>query len=236
MPKFQGLGEFAAAIAPVIDAAHVNVHAAAGRALLDLVERSGLTAGLLNDLRFVLPLRPVTTAALAAVHRYGDVTEGVDVHVREGALERDADGSLRLTAQGRAFVDGLYAAHAEAAGRVWAGHDVTALAASAGGVLDRAVRVPGGALEVMAPPYEPDGAPAGLLLFNRLAALRYHRADAHAESWRAAGLTAAGIVALRDGPLRDTIEADTNRRAAAPYEAMTAADRQALYDGLLGLV
>lgn len=236
MPKFQGLGEFAAAIAPVIDAAHVDVHAAARRAVLDLTERSGLTSGLLNDLRFVLPLRPVTTAALAAVHRYGDVTESVGVHLREGTLERDAGGALRLTSTGRAFVDALYAAHAEAAGRVWAGHDVAALAVSVGGVLDRAVRVPGGALEVMAPPYEPDAAPAGLLLFNRLAALRYHRADAHAESWRAAGLTADGIVALKDGPVRAAIEAETNRRAADPYRAMTDDDRQALYDGLLSLI
>ncbi|WP_125640836.1 hypothetical protein [Nonomuraea sp. WAC 01424] len=225
-----------AAVAPVIDAAHVNVHAAARGAVLDLAGRTGLTPGLLDDLRYVLPLRPVTPAALAAVHRYGDVTEIVETHLREGALVRDADGTLRPTPKGLAFIDALYALHAEAAGRVWAGHDVTGLAASVGAVLDRAVRVPGGALEVMAPPYEPVAAPAGLLLFNRLAALRHHRADAHAESWRAADLAAAGIIGLKDPSRRAAIEADTNRRAAEPYRAMADGDRQALYDGLLRLV
>ncbi|NUO96813.1 MAG: hypothetical protein HOW59_02670 [Nonomuraea sp.] len=234
MAKFQDLGEFAAAIAPVVDAAHVNVHAAAHRAVLDLAARSDVTPGLLDDLRFTLPLRPLTRASLATVYRYADVTEAVDLHLREGTLAQHPDGTLRLTPKGRAFVDGLHTLHAEAAGRVWG--DVSALAALVAGVLDRADRVPGGALELMAPPYEPDGAPAGLLLFNRLAALRYHRADAHAESWRAAGLTATAIVTLKDGPLRARVEADTNRRAAQPYAALTDDDRQTLYDGLLDLV
>ncbi|MFD2356943.1 hypothetical protein ACFSTC_58395 [Nonomuraea ferruginea] len=97
-------------------------------------------------------------------------------------------------------------------------------------MLGKAMAEPGDALAVMAPPYEPEGAPAGLLLFNRLAALRYARADAHAAAWQAAGLTAAEVVALEPGPLRERIEAGTNRRAAVPYEAFfRAGTRNPLY-------
>ncbi|NBF00355.1 hypothetical protein GUY59_45530, partial [Nonomuraea sp. K271] len=57
MPKFHDLSEYAATIAPVIDAAHVSLHAEALRSVSDLAESSNLTPGLLVDLRFALPLR-----------------------------------------------------------------------------------------------------------------------------------------------------------------------------------
>ncbi|MFI6705724.1 hypothetical protein ACIBF7_04775 [Nonomuraea sp. NPDC050478] len=218
---------YAAAIAPVIDAVHVNLHAA--------TRRPG-ALGLLNDLRFTLPLRTLTRRDLAAVHRYGDDREeSIREHVRRGELADD-DGTLRLTERGLDLVHGLYETHAAAAGRIWRDHDVETLAALAGRVLGKAVAEPGDALAVMAPPYEPEGAPAGLLLFNRLAALRYARADAHAAAWQAAGLTAAEVVALEPGPLRERIEAGTNRRAAVPYEAFSEPERETLYTGLLALV
>ncbi|MEO3892706.1 hypothetical protein [Nonomuraea sp. B5E05] len=96
--------------------------------------------------------------------------------------------------------------------------------------------MPGGALEVAAPPYEPEGTSPGVLLFNRIAALRHHRADAHATAWQAQGLTAAGIVALADGPLRARIEAETNLRAASAYRTLSADERDTLHGGLLKLV
>ncbi len=88
----------------------------------------------------------------------------------------------------------------------------------------------------MAPPYEPEGTGPGLRLFNRLAALRYHRADAHAAAWRSVGLSASEIVDLRDGPERTAIEAETNRRASAPYGALSETERDTLYDILLKLI
>ncbi|WP_052424029.1 hypothetical protein [Nonomuraea candida] len=239
MPKFQDLLEYAAAIAPVIGAATVNVHASAARAVADLAETSGLTPGFLSDLRFTLPLRPLTRRDLAVVYRYGDPAgrePSLREHLSQGALEEDREGGLRLTAAGLAFVHRLYDLHAAAAERVWAGNDLPGLAELAGRVLGAADRLPGGALELMAPPYEPEGAGAGLLLFNRLAALRYHRADAHAAAWRAAGLTAAGIVALAGGPVREGIEAETNRRDAMAYRALTEGERDIFYDGLLKLI
>ncbi|MEU4510778.1 hypothetical protein AB0G05_14880 [Nonomuraea wenchangensis] len=248
MPKFQALAEYAAAIAPIIDAVHINVHATALRAATALAETSGITPGLLLDLRFVLPLRPLTRAGLAVIHRYHDpaaLEDAVQEHLREGTLT-DGDDGLRLTARGRAYVHGLYDVHAAATARAWAGRDLharagagrdlPALAELAGRVLEHAERVPGGALELVAPPYEPDGASPGVLLFNRLAALRYHRADAHAAAWEAAGLSAAEIVGLRDGPVRAEVEAATNLRAGRPYGALSPAERDALHDGLLTLI
>ncbi|MFC4110996.1 hypothetical protein [Nonomuraea zeae] len=243
MPKFQDLSEYAAAIAPVIDAAHVNVHASARRAAIELAETSGLTQGLLPDLRFTLPLRPLTRPGLATIYRYADVP-GLDAdlgdHLREGTLEEDGDGTLRLTPKGRTFIDALYALHAATTERIWTGHDLPGLAALAGRVLDTATgsaeRLPGGAFELVTPPYEPAGTTPGVLLFNRLAVLRYHRADAHAAAWQAEGLSAAAIVGLREGPLRARIEERTNQRAAPPYGVLTADERQTLYDGLLRLI
>ncbi|MFG1709700.1 hypothetical protein ACFLIM_41620 [Nonomuraea sp. M3C6] len=236
MPKFQELSGYAAAIAPVIDAAHVNVHAAARRSAIELAETSGVTPGFLVDLRFVLPLRSLTRPELGTIYRYGDAELGLQEHLREGTLTEDGDGVLRLTDKGLKFIHGLYDLHAAAAERVWAGYDLPELAGLVGRVLDRAERVPGGALELMAPPYEPEEGPPGLLLFNRIAALRYHRADAHAVAWREAGLSVAEIVGMKDGPLRARIEAETNVRAAAPYRILSEDERRILYDGLMDLV
>ncbi|SDL51596.1 hypothetical protein SAMN05421874_12318 [Nonomuraea maritima] len=239
MPKFRDMLEYAAEIAPVIGAAHVNVHAAAARAVAELSEASDVHPGLLSDLRFVLPLRPLSRRDLAAVLRYGDPAEhaaAAGEHLREGTLTEDAGGLLLLTAKGAEFVRRLYELHETAAGQVWPGDDLPGLAALVGRVLDAAERLPGGALDVVAPPYEPDGAGPGLLLFNRLAVLRYHRADAHAAAWTAAGLSASEIVGLADGPLRSRIEAETNRLAGQPYGVLNADERAALYEGLLRLV
>src|SRR5690606_5119093 len=133
-------------------------------------------------------------------------------------------------------VRGVEGSHAAAAARSRRAPALGPRAALAGRVLGKALAEPGDALAAMAPPYEPENAPAGLLLFNRLAALRYARADAHAAAWQAAGLTAAQIVALRPGPLRERVEADTNRRAAAPYEALTHRERVVLHQGLMALI
>ncbi|MEQ4300404.1 hypothetical protein ABNF97_03245 [Plantactinospora sp. B6F1] len=93
----------------------------------------------------------------------------------------------------------------------------------------------GRAFAAMAPPYEPDGTPPGVLLLNRLGTLRYHRADAHAAAWQAAGHTARSIVELAAGPERLAIELETDRRAAGPYAALTPAERLRLLADLAAL-
>jgi hypothetical protein len=87
----------------------------------------------------------------------------------------------------------------------------------------------------MAPPHEPVDTPVGLLLHHRLSVLRYHRADAHAAAWQAAGLTSATIRQMAAGPARDAIEVETNRRAGQPYAALTPDERLTLLAGLAAL-
>lgn len=260
MPKFPDLSTYAAAIAPVIDAVHVNVHAAARAVGRELAGAPDPSPGFLNDLRFTLPLRPLTRAALAAIYRYGTAAERestVQDHLAQGTLTEGPDGLLYATDRGLATIHSLYALHAAAVERVWPGHDVPALAALAGRVLaqaqqdrfdpmsdpstpdplapGRSAQAVGSAFAVVVPPYEPQEAPPGVLLFNRLAALRYHRADAHAAAWQEAGLSVAEIVALKPGPARERIESRTNQRAARPYRILTEPERERLYGGLLRL-
>jgi hypothetical protein len=80
----------------------------------------------------------------------------------------------------------------------------------------------------MAPPYEPADATAELLLHTRLSALRYHRADAHAAAWRAAGLTSTAITELAASPIRDAIEAETNHRNDLAYTTLSRDERATL--------
>ena len=83
----------------------------------------------------------------------------------------------------------------------------------------------GPAYAVFTPPYERPGGPPAVKLYNRLAA-----------AWASRGLTAERIVALpADHPLRQEIEADTNRRSAPPYDALTPDERLRLLAGLAAL-
>ncbi|MEV2267060.1 hypothetical protein [Nonomuraea africana] len=236
----QDLAAFAASIAPLIDAVHIDVHAAGRQAGLEYVRRSGLRPGFLIDQRYVLPLRPLTRAGLAAVYRYGSAAERdaeVAGHLAQGTLREDDDGRLHATPVTLAFVEGLYELHEGATARLWRGRDelVGELGELVGRLLEGADRAEGGALEVMAPPYEPEGVSAGLALFNRLAAVRYHRADAHAAAWQAEGLTAEEITGLREGPVWETVERGTNRRAAQPYALLEEEERERLRNGLRAL-
>lgn len=241
---------YAAVVRPAIDRIHAGLHAASRDRARPVVERYGLRVGSLVDLRFALLARPLTPAGFAAVMRYRSPEqreEEIETQVEQGALAEDADGVLHMTPRTEKLLRALYAIHAEVAEELWesaaarispptvARPTVTRLAALVGRLLDAAADTGGPAFAQMSPPYEPADAPAGLLLFNRLAALRYHRADAHAAAWQAAGLTAPEIMEMPAGPARDAIEADTNRRDATPYTALTPAERVEFLAGLAAL-
>ncbi|MER7129194.1 hypothetical protein [Streptosporangium saharense] len=238
MSRFDDLPGYAASIAPLIDAVHLGVLIASRPLGRELVERSGLQTDLLVDLRYVLPARPLTRGGLAALYRYNpfDDTE-IGAQLAQGTLVVDHEGGLRATAGALTFITELYGLHAAVTGELWAEHAerLPELAALAGRLVAASADSGGEAFAQAAPPHEPEGTPEGVLLFNRLAALRYHRADAHAAAWGQAGLTAAQIVGLPSGPFRDRIEEETNRRAAVPYEALTTRERQTLLLGLNAL-
>ncbi|NUT32317.1 MAG: hypothetical protein HOV79_04490 [Hamadaea sp.] len=240
---------YAALVAPAIDRVFAETMLA-GRAMggRELSERFGgpLATGYLVDLRTRLgaPGGVVTDAEFAAVRRYGDLAKARELLI--GQAERGMvtlDDGIRATERGRAFITEVYALHAKVTAELWAGHPVERLAALAGRALavaqDPATwahTTDGHSLAAMAPPFEPSGTPSGVLLLNRLGTLRYHRADAHAAAWQAAGLTAAGIATMAgDAAGRTTIEEETNRGAAAPWRALTPAERLELLAGLAAL-
>ena len=195
---------------------------------------------IVGQLRTGLAARPVSAAGLAAVYRYrdpGQVRRNFDTLAGAEIIERAGNGAIRATDAGRALLALMYASGAEAAAGLWSGNRATAAGLSelAGRLVVAAVASGGDAYAAVAPPYEPPGASPELLLHHRLAVLRYHRADAHAAAWQEAGHTVDTIRGLAEGPERERIEAETNRRAGRPYAALSAAERSRLVSGLTGL-
>ncbi|GIJ78988.1 hypothetical protein SAMN05443287_10754 [Micromonospora phaseoli] len=243
---------YAALVAPAVDrvfGAAMQAGRHGGGA--ELCQRYGgpPATGFLVELRTRLAATggTVDAAGFAAVTRYRDPTacqRALNRHVAYGMLHRRPDGGLAATERGSAFLAELYQVHAEVTEELWGGHEdrVLRLAEKAGCLLVAALTLDGGtgpdgggAFPALAPPYEPDGTPPGVLLLNRLGTLRYHRADAHAAAWGAAGHTAGSIVALPDGAQRQAIELETDRRAAGPYVALTAEERLTMLADLAAL-
>jgi len=239
---------YAALVAPAIDRVHLSVHERTrrdhGATLMRYgVPRRGL--GLLVSLRFVLPRGALRRPAFALAARYHDPAEvdrAVGELVADGWLVPDEHGPApdALTPDERcaAFLHALYDAHAEVTTAAWEPRatSLPGLAAMAGRLLAGAVPSGGPSFDVFCPPYERAGDPPGVLLFNRLAALRYHRSDAHVAAWSAAGLTAATMRGLAaDDPRRAGIEAETDRLAAPAYGVLSTAERLDLLAGLATL-
>ncbi|MFG2056217.1 hypothetical protein ACGFI9_19565 [Micromonospora sp. NPDC048930] len=240
---------FAELIAPAVDRAFVaGMLAGRDGGGAELSSRYGGPAatGFLVEFRTRLaaPGGTVDGPGFAAVTRYRDAAacrRAVDKQVAYGMLQRVPDGGFCATERGLAFLDELYGVHAEVTEELWAGHDdrVARLVTALGRVLAYALLLAEddepGAFSTMAPPHEPAGTPPGVLLLNRLGTLRYHRADAHAAAWTAAGHTATSIAELAPGPERLAIEQETDRRAAGPYTVLTAEERLAVLADLAAL-
>jgi hypothetical protein len=237
---------FAARVAPLLDAAFGSAQEyVAEHGGKDLVRGFGAPAAALITFRTALgwPGRWVTRAQSDEVARYGDPAErwaSIETAAADGFLELDGDeldgDRFRAAARGAEFLAALAGLQDRLMGRRWAGLDDTVARATGvfGRLLDAAAETGGPTYHTMAPPYE-TGAGPGVLLVNRMGTFRYHRADAHAAAWRAAGLTAAQIVALISGPERERIEAETNRLAAPPFGVLASPERAALLEDLATL-
>src|SRR5262249_29717242 len=153
---------------------------------------------IVGQLRTGLAARPVSAAGLAAIYRYRDahqIRRNLDTLASAGIIEQADNGAIRATDAGRALLAVMYESDAEAAAELGSAHrqTVAGLNELAGRLVEAALASGGDAYAAVAPPYEPPGASPELLLHHRLAVLRYHRADAHADAWQAAGHTVATI-------------------------------------------
>ncbi|MCP2328057.1 hypothetical protein HDA40_006564 [Hamadaea flava] len=240
---------FAALAAPAIDRVFAETMLATrsmgGRELSESF--GGVSAvGYLIDLRTRLGAgEAVTPGQFAAIRRYGDLAKAREIlagQAERGMLSIAEDGTFRATDRGREFLAALVELHAKVTDTLWAGQPVARLADLAGRALavaqdpaTWAVTTDGHALSAVLP-LPSLGTHTGATLLTGLGTLRYHRADAHAAAWQAAGLTAAGIVALPGhSAVRISVEAETNRGAAAPWRALTPAERLEFLAGLAAL-
>ena len=185
------------------------------------------------------PDRVITWSQFAAAMRYEDTTDlraRTEAAAAHGRLAVD-DTGLRATDAGREFLGEVWAGQNEVLGAAWAEHGdrVDRLVDVLGRLVDAATPTGGEAFAAMTPTYEPPGSTDGARLLNRLGIMRYHRADAHAAAWAAAGLTAVEIQAMAPGPERDQIEDDTNVRAARPYTVLSEEERLTLLADLAAL-
>jgi hypothetical protein len=222
-----------------------------GRALV--ASYGGSAVGYLIDLRNPLAAgRRLTPADLESLYRYrdpADVRETVARSVAHGLLAQAQagtagvpPGAVEASERGHAFLRDLFTLHGRVLGEVWERRHaavVERLNALLARLIAAAGATGGAAWAVQAPPYEPAGTPPGVLLLNRLSTMRFHRADAHAAAWQAAGLTAAEIQAMPWGTTwtaqRQGIEDDTNGNAAPPYAVLTVNERLSLLADLAAL-
>jgi hypothetical protein len=234
---------FAPLIAPVIERLTLAVvNSAMARAARTPVPAGGSPGPMrmFGQLRTALLARDVTATGLAAIYRYrdaDDVRRDLEGLHAAGLISNADDGAIRATETGRTVLTEMYKVTAEVVGELWAGQEgsLTDLNHLAGRLVHAALATGGDAYSTMAPPHEPAEATAGLLLHTRLSVLRYHRADAHAAAWQAAGLTSTTVGQMPAGPARDAIEEDTNRRAGVPYATLDMDERITLLAGLAAL-
>lgn len=191
-------------------------------------------------LRTALPARKVMAAGIAAVYRYRDADEvrhDIDGLRVAGLIDEVGDGAIQATETGRTLLAEMYKGTADILDHLWSQQQggLADLNDLAGRLVQTASATGGEAYLTMAPPHEPADATVGLLLHHRLSVMRYHRADAHAAAWQAAGLTSKAMTQLPEGDTRSAIEAATNHRAGVPYATLSPDERISFLAGLAAL-
>ncbi len=226
-------------VAPIIDRLRFAVSNRIRATTASLAGEAGLTelgTRVLTTLRNTLPDREVTLDHIRAVFRY-QPEDRLQASVAEalgaGVIEATATG-YRLAAGGQKLATMLLEATDAAAQELWPTRPdrIAALSATASRVMDAAEATAGPGYRMVAPPYLPGSVSPAYVLVERVTALRWYRFDAHVAAWEAAGFTPETIRAITDGPEREAVEAETNRRAAPPYAALSPDERLDLIAGL----
>ncbi len=226
-------------VAPIIDRLRFAISNKIRATTASLASEAGLTetgTRTWTMLRNTLPDREVTLDHIRAVQRYQPeerLQAGLADAVGAGIVEQTATG-YRLAAGGQKLATMLLEATDAAAQELWPTQPdrVAEVSALAGRVMEAAQATAGPGYLMTAPPYLPAGVSPQLVLIEQVTALRWYRFDAHVGAWEAAGFTPETIRATTDGPERDAIEAETNRRGAPPYAALDVEERLELIAGL----
>jgi hypothetical protein len=205
-----------------------------------LAERLDVPAPLLRMLgmlRNTTPDRVVRVDDVLEVFLYQPAEQTrstIDGLLRAGLAEAVGDDELRLAKSSLVLIPEVFARMQSFLDELWTGQTelVDRLLPIAQRACAAVTETGGAATRVMAPPSQLPGASAALVLAESLTPLRFHRFDAHAAAWRAEGLTVAQVQQLGPGEQRERIEAETNRRAAAPYAVLSESERFALVTGL----
>lgn len=233
----------AALVAPAIDRLRMTLmNAVLARGFPPSATQVGLdpsTGMMLAYLRNSWPNREVLRSSVSAVFTYQPekpVGSLLDALVALGLLEEPGPARLRLSPTGRRVVTDLHLAADAVASDLWSGAEphvagaaplvTICLSASRGDL--------GSAFELMAPRDFPAEISSSGILAEQLTGLRFHRFDAHIAAWRGAGYTIEDLEGL-DDTARQELESETNRRAAAPYEALTPEQRAQLVAHLKAL-
>ncbi len=231
---------FAAEIAVVVDKIRMMMmQTALAQGFPESFHAAGLdtTSGmLLGYLRNAYPDRVVTRTAVRSIFTYhpdNPVDSGLEVLIGRGLIVEPSPGTVTLTGAGQACLEDLHAVADQTARNAWrdAGQSVVTCAPLVARSLLAAWETGGDAFSLMAPDRLPISVSEQGLLAERLTGLRFHRFDAHVAAWRAAGYEAADLESLSE-PVRAGIEADTNKRAAAPYAELSPAERELMLAGL----
>lgn len=226
-------------VAPIIDRLRFAISGRVRATTASLAAEAGLGelgTRAWTTLRNTLPDRTVTLDHIRAVYRYHPeerLQASLAEAVTAGVLEADADG-YRFTPDGHKLATRLLEATDAAARDLWPTRPdrIAGLSALAARLMDAAAATAGPGYLMVTPPYLPDGVSAAYVLVERITALRWYRFDAHVGAWEAAGFTPETIRAITDGPERDAVEAETNRRGAPPYAAIEPGERLAFIAGL----
>jgi Tfp pilus assembly protein PilF len=186
--------------------------------------------GTLVELRGLLLAGVAPDPVIAGLFRYHPGTDAAIAElVATGWLAR-TEGGVTATPRATAVLDAQMTAAEIALYEVWGAPDE--LLARVEDVARCAVGTSEGPVFDALATVDVGGGPA-LRLFERLNALRQHRADAHAAAWQAAGLTATSAAALPlTDPVRRDVETTTNRIASRPYRRLSTVDRTGLVAAL----
>jgi len=218
---------YAALVRPPIDRVYSSLRRASRPRVQQVAEASGVRPGFVTDFHFGLLARPMPADGFNAVTTYrgGDMADVL----ADGVATVDGDGSWHLTETGMLLAQDIQRAIGEGTAEHWAAvpaADVGELNRLLAVLLETGQTTGGPAFHALAPPYEPEDATPALIASSRLGALRHHRADAHRAAWQGAGLTLDELRALApDSDKRLAIEAETNRRDAPIYAALTEEER-----------